>query len=264
MFFFGTYIICAIYIISYAIKIKNNPMKSFVFKKLELHKKIFTPCEPAGSFKNSLNFRQKTCLFLMMANYGIMIWGVGTQGWWMRELTMLYLYSALLVGVVFGMERRVFIKTFISGCSELIGVALVVGLSRSILLILQKGFVLDTILFWIESLVYDMPAIIYCVLVYVSEFVLCLLIPTTTGLAVLTMPILAPVADFIQLPREITVALFCMATGLAQIMTPVSGFFIGALIIGRVSFFEWVNFMLPLLVMLPLFNLLCLFFYYLL
>ncbi len=95
-----------------------------------------------------------------------------------------------------------------------------------------------------------LPAIPFISAIYWVESVLCLVVPSSSGLAVLSMPILAPVADFAGVSRELVVTAFQSASGLPNLVTPTSGVVMGGLAIGRVSYLSWLKFIGPLLAIL--------------
>ncbi|PID65140.1 MAG: C4-dicarboxylate ABC transporter, partial [Gammaproteobacteria bacterium] len=101
-----------------------------------------------------------------------------------------------------------------------------------------------------EGLLAGLPEIPFINAIYWVESVLCLVVPSSSGLAVLSMPILAPVADFAGVSRELVVTAFQSASGLPNLVTPTSGVVMGGLAIGRISYISWLKFIGPLLAML--------------
>ena len=136
------------------------------------------------------------------------------------------------------------------GARDLLGVALVIGIARGIVVVMDAGSITDTILFWAEGAVTGLSSIGFINAMFGLEVILSFFVPSSSGLAVLTMPIMAPLADFAGVSRDLVVTAYQSASGLVNLVNPTFAVVMGGLAIGRVPYNRWVVFMLPLLVVL--------------
>jgi len=166
------------------------------------------------------------------------------------ELSALFLVMGIVIGLVARMNEKDIVDNFVAGASDLIGVALIIGLSRAITVIMNNAMITDTILNYGENLLSGVGRSVFAVLCYIFYLPLSLLIPSTSALATLSMPIIAPLGDFSGVARSLIITAFQCACGLVNLITPTSGVVMGALSIGRISYGKWVKFMsVPLIVL---------------
>src|SRR5690606_38220264 len=186
------------------------------------------------------------------------VWGVLAGGWWMGEMTALFLAAALVVGIVARLGERSLVDSFLSGARDLLGVALIIGLARGIVVVMNDGGISATILHWAELAVAGLAGGLFGNVIYWLEVALSFFVPSSSGLAVLSMPILAPVADFAGTERHLVVTAYQSANGLVNLINPTFAVVMGALAIGRVPYERWLRFMWPLLVILTVIIMACL------
>ncbi len=136
-------------------------------------------------------------------SFAVMIYGVAVLGWWMAEISGVFLAAAIIVGVITRMGEEAFTSTFIDGARDLLGVALIIGIARGIVVVMDNGMITHTILHSAESLVSGLSTTIFINVTYWLEVLLSFLVPSSSGLAVLTMPIMAPLADFAHVQRDL-------------------------------------------------------------
>ena len=135
---------------------------------------------------------------------------------------------------------------------SLVGVALIIGLARGINILLDGGQISDTILFNLSQAVSGMDGSIFSIVMMVVYVVLGFFIPSSSGLAVLSMPIMAPLADAVNLPRDVVVSAYQYGQGIMAFITP-TGLILAALALAGVSYDRWLKFALPLLGMVTAF-----------
>ncbi|AGH80477.1 hypothetical protein PCNPT3_02675 [Psychromonas sp. CNPT3] len=242
------WLLCVIYVMRYAKKIKKDPSKSLVASQKEANEKHFL--HDKSNTKLSLTNNHKIVLILFGLSFSIMVWGVSIGGWWMAELSALFIGASIVIGLVARLSETQLTDSFIDGARDLLGVALIIAIARGLVVIMDNGNITHSILFFAEGLLGGLNDIVFINAIYWIEVVLCFIIPSSSGLAVLTMPIMAPLADFAGVGRELVVTAFQSASGLPNIITPTSGVVMGALAIGRVSYASWLKFTLPLIAML--------------
>ncbi len=241
------WVACVAYVMWYAERVRANPELSIVANMKAANEAHF---KLKGSAEDEFTGQHKLILVLFTLTFAVMIWGVSSQGWWMAEMSGLFLAAALIVGIVGWVGEKPFIEAFIAGARDLLGVALIIGLARGIVVIMDAGKITDTILNWGEQAIQGLSAIAFINGVFAVEVLMSFLVPSTSGLAVLSMPILAPLADFAGVGRELVVTAFQSASGLVNLITPTSAVVVGALAIGRISYDKWLKFVWPLLLIL--------------
>lgn len=247
------------YILRYANKVKKDPSASIVSHQREENLSHFLSESEGENY--ALTKKDKLVLALFALTFLVMIYSVipfsdlgitfiPTLAWWFPELSALFLIMGIIIGLVAKMPEKDIADNFIFGASDLIGVALIIGLSRAITVIMNNAMITDTILNYGENLLSNVGESIFAAICYVFYLPLSLLIPSTSALATLSMPIIAPLGDFAGVARDIIITAFQSACGLVNLITPTSGVVMGALTIGRISYGKWLKFMaLPVIVL---------------
>ena len=176
-----------------------------------------------------------------------MIWGVSLGGWWMAEMSGLFLFAGIGIGLIGRLGEKGLVDAFVGGARDLLGVALIIGLARGIVVVMDAGHMTDTILFWAEESIAGLNSVVFIIVMYWIEVALSFFVPSTSGLAVLSMPILAPVGDFAGVERSLIVTAFQSAAGDVNLITPTSAVVMGGLAIARVPYERWLRFVWPVL-----------------
>jgi uncharacterized ion transporter superfamily protein YfcC len=245
------WLIGVVYVMRYAERVRKDPSKSLVADLKTSNEAHFLRNQETHR-DAVLTVRQQIILVLFGTSFVVMVWGVSMQGWWMAEMSALFLASAILIGFVDWMGEKPFTVAFVDGARNLLGVALVIGLARGIVIIMDQGKITDTILHYFEGWITGMSNVAFVNSLFATEGLLSLLVPSTSGLAVLSMPILAPLSDFAGVPRELAVTAFQTSIGITNLVTPTYAVVVGGLAIGRVPYQRWVRFIWPLMLMLAL------------
>ncbi|PSW62786.1 C4-dicarboxylate ABC transporter [Photobacterium kishitanii] len=236
---------CVIYVMRYADKVKRDPSLSLVAEQREANKTYFL--HGSDETAPELTLTRKIVLAIFGFTFAIMMWGVAAEGWWMAELSALFIGSSIVAGLVGKLSEVEITDSFINGARDLLGVALIIAIARGLVVVMDDGNITHTILNFAEGLLVGLPQVLFINAIYWIEAVLCLVVPSSSGLAVLSMPILAPLADFAGVSRELVVTAFQSASGLPNLVTPTSGVVMGGLAIGRIGYSTWLRFIGPLL-----------------
>ncbi|HIF9373421.1 TPA: YfcC family protein [Photobacterium damselae] len=244
------WIMCTIYVMRYAEKVKNDPSQSIVASQKDENERLFLHGKEQET--PELNTTRKIVLMVFGLTFAVMMWGVSVQGWWMAELSALFIGSSILVGFIGRLSETELTDSFVDGAKDLLGVALIIAIARGLVVVMDDGNITHTILNYAEGLLAGLPQIAFINAIYWVEAVLCLVVPSSSGLAVFSMPVLAPLADFAGVSRELVVTAFQSASGLPNLVTPTSGVVMGGLAIGHVAYSSWLRFIGPLLGMLTL------------
>lgn len=240
---------CVFWVTRYAEAVKADPSHSLVADMREKNRAHFLK---SGDDDGLLEFTttHKIVLTIFVLSFALLIYGVSVLGWWMGEMSALFLAAAILVGFVARMGEHEFVDTFIDGAKDLLGVALIIGVARGIVVVMDAGKITDTILFWSEQAVSGLGTIAFINVMFWLEVALSFFVPSSSGLAVLTMPIMAPLADFSNVARDVVVTAYQSANGLVNLVNPTFAVVMGGLAIGRVPYDKWLRFTWPLLAIL--------------
>ncbi len=245
------------FVLRYAEKVKADPSKSLVYDLKESNEKRFLKMGGSDAMP-AFDGRRKVIIILFALAFFIMIYSVipwedigvplPQWDWWFGEFTALFLGFGILIGIVGRLGEAGLSETFIDGARDMLGVALVIGLARGISVIMNNGLIIDTILFWAENAVSGLGGVLFINLIHLLYLPLGFLIPSSSGLATVSMPIMAPLADTAGVDRSLVVTAYQSASGLLNLVNPTFAVVMGGLALGRVRYDKWLRFTLPLLI----------------
>jgi len=239
-------IISLLYINRYIKKVKKNSNNSLVIEEQEeIREKFLKDYSQETNIK--FDWRKKIILFLFIFQFIVMIWGVSSLGWWFQEAAAMFFGVAIIIMFLSGLSEKEAVNGFISGASEVVGVTLIIGLARAINIIMENGMISDTLLFYSSNVVAEMGKGLFSIVMLLIFAFLGIFIPSTSGLAVLSMPILAPLADTVGLSRAVVVDAFSWGQGVILFITPTGLIFVVLQIVG-IPYNKWLKFVMPLMV----------------
>ncbi len=238
------------FVMAYAAKVKKNPAQSAVWRgEAVVHSSAEEPPPLTG--------RRKVILAVFAATFLVMIYGVipfgdmglplPALGWWFPELSALFLVGGVVIGLIDRMGESDIADTFVAGCAELLGVAFIIGISRGITVLMNDGGITDTVLHWGEQALSGAGPISFVLLVFLIYLPLTVLIPSSSGLATLSVPIIAPLGQFAGVSGDLVVTAFQSASGLVNLITPTAAVVMGALALGHVSYDKWFRYVWKLI-----------------
>jgi uncharacterized ion transporter superfamily protein YfcC len=249
------------WVMRYAARIKADPARSLIAAdRAEIDAHFSAASESDGS-AGGMTGRQKLVLGLFFLAFVVMIIGVvpwadlgiqriPTHYWWFPEMTASFLLFAILIGLAARSSETNFVDSFVNGARDLLGVALIIGIARGVTVIMTNGQITDTILNAAEQAVSGLGGVAFINLMFGLFLPLSFLIPSSSGLATVAMPIMAPLASFANVPPELVVTAYQTGNGLVNLVTPTSAVVMGGLAIARVGYGTWIKFVGPLLVLL--------------
>lgn len=238
-------IITMIYIIRYAEKVKKDPSKSIIaYQRDEIHARFLKDFDTKEV--PAFTWQRIFMLVLFIGGFGYMVFGVSTLDWWFAEMTTLFLGIGIILCVLSGLGEKDAVHNFIAGSADLVGVALTIGLARAINIVMDSGSISDTILYFASGAVQGMNGGIFSVMMMFVYTILGFFIPSSSGLAVLSMPIMAPLADTVGLSRDIIVSAYQYGQGLMAFITP-TGLILATLSMVDVTYDRWLKFIMPLM-----------------
>jgi uncharacterized ion transporter superfamily protein YfcC len=246
------------FVLRYADRVKADPSRSVVADMQEENAKHFSV--ETGDDDAAMSGQQKVILlvfalaFLVMM-YGVIPWedlniGIPTLWWWFPEMTASFILFSIVIGVIGQMSELNFTNAFVDGARDLLGVALIIGIARGITVIMNNGQITDTVLNWAEQALGDVGQAGFAIVMFGLFLPLSFLIPSSSGLATVAMPIMSPLASFADVPPELVVTAYQSASGIMNLFIPTSAVVMGGLAIARVPYGAYLRWVCPLLAML--------------
>jgi len=234
------------YLVRYAQKVKKDPSKSLVYKT---DGNVISPYENIKStaIAEPLSVRTELLLILFLATFLTMITGVVWFDWWLLEMSALFLAVSILIAVITKTNERQFLEQFIKGAESLLAVAFIVGVARGVTIVLNDGHISDSILFYSAKLVSGMPPSLFIIVLLLLFLIFTLFISSSSGMAVLTMPIIGGLAVIVNVPGREIVNAYLFGMGIMGFLTP-TGLILPSLALVNVSLKAWWKFIYPFLI----------------
>jgi uncharacterized ion transporter superfamily protein YfcC len=254
------------FVLRYADRVKADPSRSVVASMRADNAQRFSV--DAGEEEAVLTGRQKVILavfglaFVVMM-YGVIPWedlniGLPTLWWWFPEMTASFILFSIIIGVIGRMSEERLTSAFVDGARDLLGVALIIGIARGITVIMNNGQITDTVLNWAEQALGDVGEAAFAIVMFLLFLPLSFLIPSSSGLATVAMPIMSPLASFADVPPQLVVTAYQSASGIMNLFIPTSAVVMGGLAIARVPYGAYLKWVWPLLALLGLLSVLAL------
>lgn len=199
------------------------------------------------SLRKSVHF---FLLNLLMFTIVFLIIGVMGYEWYIMEIATLFFAMGLCAGIAMNYSPNHITKLFLDGVKDILSAAMVVGLAGGIIVVLEDGKVIDTILYLLAKSMEGTSDLASVGLMYVIQTIINVVIPSGSAKAALTMPIMAPFSDLIGLSRQATVMAFQFGDGFTNMITPTSGVLIGVLGVARIPYDKWVKWIYPFMIIL--------------
>lgn len=233
-----------IFLYRYAGKIKKNPELSPVY---EIDKT--SPFRSYDISQDVVEFtsRHKLVLLSFVVGIGILVYGVIKFGFYLGELGAIFIAIGIVAGLVGGLGINKIVEEFIKGAGTMVYAAIAVGFARGITLIMTEGNILDVIVYSVSSVVKGLPKYAMGVGMFWVQSIINIFIPSGTGQAVVSMPIMAPLADVIGVTRQTSVLAFQFGDGITNLVTPAAGDLMAALAMAKIPWGKWMKWFLPLL-----------------
>jgi uncharacterized ion transporter superfamily protein YfcC len=183
-----------------------------------------------------------TMLFLIV--------GVMGYGWYIMEIATLFFTMGLVTGIAMNYSPNRITKLFLDGVKDIQSAALVVGLAGGIIIILNNGNIIDTILYKLSESISGMGKLASVTMMYVIQNILNVIIPSGSAKAALTMPMMSQFSDLIGVSRQATVMTYQLGDGFTNLISPTSGVTLGVLSVAKIPFDKWVKWVLPMIIVL--------------
>jgi uncharacterized ion transporter superfamily protein YfcC len=240
-------VITITYILRYAILVKADPSKSIIYDQKEVIEQLFGLNKINNDLKFTNRLRLITLVFTLC--FLVMIVGVSFLDWWFVEMTATFLVGAIIIGFIGRIRESIFVEAFARGAGDLLSVAFIIGIARGITILMEDGLISDTVLYYASTFTEGMNKGVFANAMLFVYGGLSFFMPSSSGMAVLTMPIFSPLADTVNIGREVIVDTYLYGMGLFYLVNP-TGLILAALAIVKIGFNKWLKFILPLLLIL--------------
>jgi uncharacterized ion transporter superfamily protein YfcC len=245
------------WVLRYADRVKKDPAKSLVYDLKAENEARFRAGSADDAGQAVLTGAQKAILAVFALAFVVMIYGVipwsdlgipfPTWWWWFPEMTASFLLFAIIIGLIGRLGEAQLTTSFVDGARDLLGVALIIGIARGITVIMNNAQITDTILHWIEKALGGTGEVWFLVLMFLLFLPLSFVIPSSSGLATLAMPIVALLAGFLGVSAALVVTAYQGASGVMNLVVPTSAVVMGGLAIARVPYGTYLRWVWPLL-----------------
>ncbi len=241
------------WVMVYAARVKADPSRSPMYELDTIRRQEVLAEQQAVT---ELTPRRAMCLAILLGGVVGMIVGVVVFKWYIIELAGLFMAMGVSAGVVSGMNANHLAKTFVTGCRDIAGAALIVGFAGGILVILEAGNIMDTILWAMSSVTSQLPGVITAQVMYLMQLAVNFFIPSGSTQAALVMPIMAPLAELSGITPQTAVLAYQFGDGFSNMIIPTSGVTVGTLAMAKIPYEKWFRWNLPMQGMFVLMSLL--------
>lgn len=190
----------------------------------------------------SLTPARNLVLLLFVAMIGLFVWGVNAHGWYLGELEALFLGLGILAAAVARLDPNTTARRFVEGAAEMTGTALLIGFARTIEVVLSEAMVIDTVVHGVAGVLEQFGSRGAALGMLAVQSVCNFLIPSGSGQAYVTMPIMAPLADLTGVGRETAVLAYQFGDGYTNMLVPTNALLMGMLALGRIPYQRWLRF----------------------
>lgn len=236
------------YLHRYANHVKADPTSSITYEDHEAFNAQWSLSDGSTGV-SEFNTKRKVILVLFVLVFPVMVYGVMALDWWFPQMAAFFLADAIVIMFIAAtgkdkMGEKQLTEAFSSGSSSLVGVSLIIGLARGVNLIMNQGFISDTVLYGASNIVKGMSGPVFILIMMLIFFVLGFIVPSSSGLAVLAMPILAPLADTVGMPRWIIVMAYQFGQYAMLYLAP-TGLVMATLQMLDMKYQHWLRFVWP-------------------
>jgi uncharacterized ion transporter superfamily protein YfcC len=228
-----------IYLLRYGAKIQKDPSQSvmadddFSIEGISFEKVEFTR-------------RHLYIIIVGVSLFAFIIYAVQNYDWWINEMSGAFFLIGILCVIISGISISEATKAFIKGMEEMVVAAMVVGFARGVQVVLQDGQILDTVIHSAAVTLQEFPGYVAAGGMLVFQTTLNFLIPSGSGQAAVTMPLMAPLSDLVGITRQTAVFAFTCGDGFSNMIIPTSGILMAVLSLAKVPFLRWLKFIVPL------------------
>jgi len=226
------YITGVTYVIKYANKVKKDPTQSVLYG---VEREETQEAVDFGEFSN----RHKAVLVAVLIGMCIMVYGVMKEGWYINQLSAIFLVIGVVANFVGGKNANDAAKSFVKGAKDIAFGALVIGLARTILVVMQEGQIMDSIIYMLSVPLKTLPSQVTSVGMFAVNSIINFFIPSGSGQTATMMPIMSPLADVVGITRQTAVLSLTYGDAITNQIIPTSGALLGILGLSKVPYEHW-------------------------
>jgi uncharacterized ion transporter superfamily protein YfcC len=225
----------------YARRVQQDPSQSLV-----AHVDYSSGFEPPHDIQ--MTGARSAVLAVVLLGIAFFVYGAAKFGWYISELNAVFFGIGLIGAAIARMSAGETSRTFLEGAAQMTAPALIVGFARAIAVVLEDGQIIDSVVHGIAGLLEGMPAEVSAIGMLIVQSLCNLFIPSGSGQAFVTMPIMSPLATLTDVPQQTAVLAFQFGDGFTNMIVPTSALVVGALALGKVPYAAWVRFVGPLMI----------------
>ncbi|HIV82098.1 MAG TPA: AbgT family transporter [Candidatus Salinicoccus merdavium] len=237
-------VIGILFVMRYIKKVEKDPEKTLITDNVDDSQFIKDDDDT-----KEVTTRTIVATWVFIVALGFMLFGIFQYQWYFIELAGFYIMAGLITGLIGGLKPSQIATAMNEGIQNIILGALIVGVARAIAVMLEDGVIMDTIVHYLSQIVTLLPEWLVPVAMMIVQGLLNFLIPSGSGQAAATMPIMVGIVDLTEMTRQTAVLAFLMGDGFSNIFYPTSGYFMAALAIAKIKYTDWIKFIWPLLLL---------------
>jgi len=190
-------------------------------------------------------WQDKIIMLLTLIEFSFVVWGMTSLGWDFDQLSASFFIYGIIVGLFSGMNLTSVANNYIKGFQFMAYAAILVGFARAIFVVLEQGHIIDTIVFNLVQSLQHLSSISSAIGMVFVQTLIHFPVPSVSGQAVLTLPVLIPTSDLLEIPRQVTVLAYQYGAGLCDFISPTNGALMAILAIVKISYKDWIKFIFP-------------------
>ncbi len=233
-----------IYVMRYAVKVKKDPTKSIMYG---VEQKLDKMDHKAMDAFDTFNTRHALVLLALLTGIVINMYGVFQLDWFLDELAANFLIVGLLSGLIGGLGINKTFDALVDGMKLVAFGALIVGFARAILVVMESGVIIDTVIQSLVQIISHLPQTLNAIGMFVVQVIVNFFIPSGSGQAATTMPIMVPIADLLGLERQVAVLAYQYGDAITNSIIPTSAALMGYLAVAGIPYEKWVKFIWKLI-----------------
>ena len=241
-------VLSIIYTMRYAMKVKANPESSLSYDTDQVMRKKLAADGPATKIQATK--RQMYAGYACFIMFPVVIASILINGLGFEAIGGLFLLIGLVTAIIVGKGPQQICDDINDSMRDIMVAALLCGVASAIAVVMDRGIITDTLVFYLEMMLRTIPAELSAVGIFWAQCLFNFLVPGATALTVLTMPVLSPLASLLEIPQQVVVSANAWGGQLTDIFFPTSGFFVATLMLAKVEFSKWIRFYFPLMMVL--------------
>lgn len=237
------YIAVVAFLYNHGEKVRKNPSLG-VWDENNIYTKV-----PQGNANNvKLETKHKLILISFVVAIISIVIGVMKYNWGMAEYSGIFILLSIVIALIGRISVDDYIKYFLKGSENILSGALIIGVARGIVVVLTQGNIIDTILYYSASALQHLPTSLSVIGMFIVQGTIHLLVPSGSGQAMLTMPIMIPLSDLLHVTRQTACLIFTLADGIGNMWLPTSGIIMAILAMNKIPYRKWLKTLLPFII----------------